>query len=324
MRSPKFRKDSNILEVLDNARDFLATDPRDKVYALLSMHSFAEQCRPLDADYTKPAIQVFRDLTENIVKNSESLNILSHVQHDKKIETPSWIPRWDKKTPTDVINTFDSEWGTRYNDYMPPSFNKEYCSIAVIGIKFDSVVEVKKIDTERLVPLDFPHAGDDRLTFWRDEFSIDHTSPSDSIRSHSMVFTVGKDSSLKRVNEKIRGASLQHFLSLVSKANPPSSSLKSYPQDVHEFVVTVNHINKGWSFFKTIQGHIGLGLDCLWIGDIVCILFGAGVPFILRPEDDHYLLVGECYVHGIMDGEAIKKWREGKLGAVKAESFEIR
>jgi hypothetical protein len=27
---------------------------------------------------------------------------------------------------------------------------------------------------------------------------------------------------------------------------------------------------------------------------------------ILRPVNDHFLLVGECYVHGIMDGEALE------------------
>jgi len=48
-------------------------------------------------------------------------------------------------------------------------------------------------------------------------------------------------------------------------------------------------------------------------GDIICILFGCSVPVVLRkymPNDtsDHrYTFVGECYVHGMMDGEAIPK-----------------
>ena len=36
------------------------------------------------------------------------------------------------------------------------------------------------------------------------------------------------------------------------------------------------------------------------------ILNGGGVPFLLRPEDKSkgaYRFVGECYVHGLMNGE---------------------
>ncbi|KAL7896603.1 heterokaryon incompatibility domain-containing protein [Trichoderma sp. TUCIM 5745] len=42
-------------------------------------------------------------------------------------------------------------------------------------------------------------------------------------------------------------------------------------------------------------------------GDLVCILFGCTVPVILRPIEDLglYKLIGEAYVHGVMDGEAV-------------------
>jgi hypothetical protein len=48
-------------------------------------------------------------------------------------------------------------------------------------------------------------------------------------------------------------------------------------------------------------------------GDIVCVLFGCSVPVVLRKcqtnnsTDDKYTFVGECYVHGMMDGEALPK-----------------
>ena len=50
-------------------------------------------------------------------------------------------------------------------------------------------------------------------------------------------------------------------------------------------------------------------------GDIVCILFGGRVPYVLRHTDPEniYRIVGECYVNGIMNGEAIDMWREGEL-----------
>jgi hypothetical protein len=44
-------------------------------------------------------------------------------------------------------------------------------------------------------------------------------------------------------------------------------------------------------------------------GDIVCILFGCSVPVLLRRKGQfpncYHELIGECYVYGMMDGEAM-------------------
>ena len=56
--------------------------------------------------------------------------------------------------------------------------------------------------------------------------------------------------------------------------------------------------------------------------DIVMILFGSRVPSVLRKHGLVYRLGGsDCDVQGLMDGEAIDIWRNGKL---KSEEFEIR
>ena len=39
-------------------------------------------------------------------------------------------------------------------------------------------------------------------------------------------------------------------------------------------------------------------------GDCIVLLSGGRTPFILRQNGDHYRLIGCCYVHGIMNGEA--------------------
>lgn len=43
------------------------------------------------------------------------------------------------------------------------------------------------------------------------------------------------------------------------------------------------------------------------VGDVVCILRGSNIPFVLRPTayERAYEVVGGAYVHGVMDGEAI-------------------
>jgi hypothetical protein len=58
-------------------------------------------------------------------------------------------------------------------------------------------------------------------------------------------------------------------------------------------------------------------------GDAVCLLSGCEVPLILRDNSggSGWSSVGEAYVHGIMDGEAMRMVEEGVLGE---RDFEAR
>jgi hypothetical protein len=62
------------------------------------------------------------------------------------------------------------------------------------------------------------------------------------------------------------------------------------------------------SFLVTERGYLGLGSrNTVALQDYVCVLRGGAVPFILRKRGDGYWgLVGEAYVHGIMDGGFVR------------------
>ncbi|KAF2251365.1 hypothetical protein BU26DRAFT_563307 [Trematosphaeria pertusa] len=65
--------------------------------------------------------------------------------------------------------------------------------------------------------------------------------------------------------------------------------------------------------FTADQKHLGLGPEHLVKGDHVAIVGGAKVPFVLRPYEmsgggtESWKLVGECYIHGVMDGEWVER-----------------
>jgi len=62
---------------------------------------------------------------------------------------------------------------------------------------------------------------------------------------------------------------------------------------------------------------------------VICIIFGCSVPVVLKKisetngsgEQCIYQFVGECYVHGMMDGGAIDVQESKKLETM---TFEIR
>jgi hypothetical protein len=40
-------------------------------------------------------------------------------------------------------------------------------------------------------------------------------------------------------------------------------------------------------------------------GDLICVFLDGSVPWVIRQDGEDYVLIGECYVHGIMNGEII-------------------
>lgn len=91
-------------------------------------------------------------------------------------------------------------------------------------------------------------------------------------------------------------------------ANPRSSSIMT------TFLRRVQSVVWNRKFLKSaMQDYFGLAPMGTEEGDIICILFGCSVPVILREhrslagEFEYYELIGEAYVYGLMDGEALHK-----------------
>lgn len=87
------------------------------------------------------------------------------------------------------------------------------------------------------------------------------------------------------------------------------------PSITKDFLRRVQSIVWNRLFVRSRQRDLfGLGPKGTKLGDLICILYGCSVPVILRAQKDphglefsHYDIVGECYIYGMMDGEAISK-----------------
>ena len=67
-------------------------------------------------------------------------------------------------------------------------------------------------------------------------------------------------------------------------------------------------------FFVDEGGWIGLAPSGALEGDEICLFLGAQVPFVVRKRGDgKYRFIGECYVHGIMDGELMEAATDGEI-----------
>lgn len=98
--------------------------------------------------------------------------------------------------------------------------------------------------------------------------------------------------------------------------------------DRHAFQACISLVCSWRRFFITESGHMGIAPLNTQKGDVVAVLFGSTIPFVLRPVQNEevrnrYQLLGECYVHGVMDGELVEIWRRQLDGQAQAQTFEM-
>ena len=77
--------------------------------------------------------------------------------------------------------------------------------------------------------------------------------------------------------------------------------------------------------YLTQNGYIGLGPKMMREGDEICVLYGGRSPFILRRRGDHYLMVGETYLHDkdIMTGGLAKAVHE-RRSSIRCQTYVLR
>ncbi|KAH6708752.1 heterokaryon incompatibility protein-domain-containing protein [Leptodontidium sp. MPI-SDFR-AT-0119] len=56
----------------------------------------------------------------------------------------------------------------------------------------------------------------------------------------------------------------------------------------------------------TFKGYIGQIPKSTQAGDVIGVIGGAAVPFVFRASSGGYKVIGQCYLHGIMEGEALR------------------
>ncbi len=95
---------------------------------------------------------------------------------------------------------------------------------------------------------------------------------------------------------------LSAVLESISTGHPPPDTHQS--RLVGLFKTQVTMACRARRFAVTEHGYMGLVPACTKVGDEVFLLGGVTVPFVLRQrEEKRYVLVGDSYIHGVMEGE---------------------
>jgi hypothetical protein len=101
---PATKLERDLLKVLQKSRNCSATDPRDKVYAVLGLVQ-PDIIEGLLVDYSSSPEDVYTTVAQHLIMRHGCMNVLKHgCDNDRHFPAmSSWVPQWDKKSRQDPI-----------------------------------------------------------------------------------------------------------------------------------------------------------------------------------------------------------------------------
>jgi hypothetical protein len=326
LRNPQPGRDCLIL--IQSTRKFLASDERDKIYAILGV---ANNIPPtFTIDYSKSVTQICQDLTVSLVTSMENLDALRYCCGCSGELGSSWAISIKPPPPNP---TSEGGWVVNsghnlYNASGKPAaikFNsgKSYllCKGASIGLltqvigPFSSYIDpedlrrrIKSIHKDSEIPklMEFARAtGKTRSkSFWRTLLMN-----SDRRGDYGQVTSPP--------SKELEAAYKWYFEGLEAPLDIDSTAFDNLKGRFTFF--THNIVNR--CFFITDTGYMGLGSYYSQPGDLAVVLLGGEFCFTLRPDGQYFRLVGDAYVHDAMNGEMIKEDEHGNIMNLK--DFEL-
>jgi hypothetical protein len=106
----------------------------------------------------------------------------------------------------------------------------------------------------------------------------------------------------------------QHRIQYLNQELKDTLGIRHLTGSVPAYLKLVKTYSGGRRLFET-HGYFGLGPRDIKKGDVVAVLDGGKVPYILRPfaKEGEHAVLGECFVNDIMNGEAYEMCGEGEV-----------
>lgn len=321
--------------VLEASRLFEATNPLDHVYAFLG-HPKAnfDSDQLFSADYSIRVAELNRVVAS--VLACQSLNFLVQVQRrlDDDLtlasSVPSWVPEWHinvKGAPDAYWEAWDASLRTGVKSET--RFNIIDNELTVPVLLIGAVNLHTDIMTKEHLAASKSKLGEIIEMCWNLTEAAEEIRPAIYAEDALDVFPAALTSYYKGHGTMAHWATqFYKFCSICNNALYVDKFSKKYKESMllslqmtqteqmdleAQFGHYLRHYCRNRRFFTTESGYWGLGAPGLQIGDVCVVIYGADVPFILRPVQGccKYKLVGQCYISGAMYGEMLEKSQDG-------------
>ncbi|KAH6721662.1 heterokaryon incompatibility protein-domain-containing protein [Leptodontidium sp. MPI-SDFR-AT-0119] len=326
---------TSLVYELNRASERKSTDPRDRVFAMLGHFSAAvllEDSTPFEADYTRSTRDIYIDVAVRTLKGYPRLELLNSVQwHDDDDESlPSWVADWGNNSIRNLLGRRDALFHAAGDSAHSFSIRENQPVLSIKGLQIDAIERVS--NELKWTDFDFKHLHGGHasdcvsLGLWTEicqipEFNLEHcyVNGEGSVLAFCQALTAG-----------CLNIRLEHYRDIEYESVPSATWLQygaAYLTGVFGSGGLVDDAVREAAFcderrfFRTALGYYGIGPCELENDDLIVVLFGGTTPYVLRPTSEGYKFVGECYVYGLMNGEAILMMEREEL---KEKTFDLR
>jgi hypothetical protein len=350
----------DLLRLASKFRELNATDPRDKLYGLFGLASdmgfepdYKASVREVYRRFVEACIKRSGTLDVlSFVKFSDSPTWIPNwlrygsFTSNELILYESWENSRLYRASADSVAEFQTLFTVKDEASIRASFGidevvaSRFCSIS--GFVTDTITHLcdPVTDTESVKSMKTPS-----MRQWISCFET-YTGPSGPYQTKEELYgafyrTLVADHDGSSMTSIIAERASPTFILTVVQMLAESNLLSDLDNTSYISIIScIIGAVAGRRFFISKNGYMGLAPSRAEVGDSVCILFGGQTPFILRKfpgvsagsgalkaiqevfggDGNLYLLIGESYVHGIMDGEAYSDFKTGK-SKVQSQTF---
>lgn len=298
-----------------------AADPRDKVYGVLALAS-SQYAGLLRADYGASVEQVYEQLALALIERTKWLDIFSHIapNQPRNLTVPSWVPDWT----VDMGKEYSSDWTERFKmitkydacgSWTTADYYHAPGVICVKGLIIDTIAALgirrlgsyKKTQGYRNQLLDeMLKIADPASTQYYHRY---HGQRQTRKEAFWLTMCGGYQDMTRHRPEAISEPHIDNYEPFEEWEHwfrGPHTSYEFHNDRSLSVADSIASVSKGRAFGCTAEHSLfGWVPKNSVIGDVVAIFVGGTMPIVLRPHDEYYTVVGDAYVHGVMDGEAM-------------------
>ncbi|KAF2088450.1 HET-domain-containing protein [Saccharata proteae CBS 121410] len=316
-----------------------ATNPRDKVYGLLGICSETD-AKEIVPDDEKPIPEVFLDVALLHLRRG-NLGLLTALADPRWRLTPclpSWVPDWPydpRVMPLGYLPGMNAGSNLMSQVRFSAADNALFVS-AVIVDRIRIVGRWMTLSSSEIVPgrvlenimdghvflvmrshvlnqwrrlaqgvTTYPTGDRPHEVFCR--IVIANAFPRPSGGNGSMyptmdeLFQATVDTSLQPVDTNASDRIWQEHPAVKRGVSPAEVRAASVA-----YADALTYASPDRRFFISKKGYMGLAPRSARPGDFIVVLAGGKTPFVLRHnKKDAYKIVGECFMHGVMNGERV-------------------
>ncbi|KAG4437810.1 hypothetical protein IFR05_006697 [Cadophora sp. M221] len=307
--------------LLDSTKKAICYDPRDRIYAVLSLlHEQDPIRKAIEPDYSKAVEQVYQEVTLRQIQLTGQLRLLALCTFGSSassLQLPSWVPDLSVPNPLEQILNSNASGPSTHKGSLASS--RKYLRIR--GTRAGVINKV-------LTPIALSARLPEILAVchsWEppNAASTPYVTGGDLMAAFITTLFYGAISELNDFDRPLEYEKLRK----VYENTVVRGELDDNVDDWYSTRHLQAHL-PGRALFWTNEGHIGLCPAPARVGDLIVIAYGCATPLVLRPTLERYIVGGECYVSGLMNGEALfgplpRGWTVQSWKAINREKYPV-